>query len=232
MRRPIALLAALLLSAISAPIAIADTIVGAQFRYWDFSNANDMRNPIIYVNQGPLHLQLEAWEFDRGQDQLRPEVGLTLKDSRRSAYTVQWRHERDAERFWLMTEQTVGSRLVLRGGISPIVGDEETLVVYEAGADLYFGSYSFAGATAVRDPRGDDRWVFPMRMRLATESNDWLQLTVAPASEGTLGWGLEAKWRAIRAGVERNNRFDFTDLDNTIYTVGLERTFRGGPSFR
>ena len=27
----------------------------------------------------------------------------------------------------------------------------------------------------------------------------------------------------VRVGVERNARYDFTQLDNTIYTIGLER---------
>lgn len=230
MRRLLVLLLAA--ASLAAPAAAAETVVGAQFRYWEFSNGRDLRNPLAYVNHGPLHVQLEVWDFEQGEDQFRPEVGLTFKDARRSAYTVQWRHERDAERFWLLTEQTVGARLVLRGGVSPIVGRDETLTVWEAGADLYFGSYSFAGVTAVRDPRGDDRWVVPMRIRMATESNDWLQLTVAPASERSLGWAADARWGWLRAGVERNSRFDFTDLDNTIYTLGVECRLGAGAGGR
>lgn len=222
MRRLVMLIAGLLL----ASPAAAQTRVGGQVRYWDFSNGNRMLDPIVYVNHGPVHVQLEVWDFERGEDQFRPEVGLTLRDARRSAYTVQWRHELNAERFWFMTEQTVGSRFVVRGAISPIVGDDETLTVWEVGGDLYFDSYSFAGATAIRDPRGDDRWVFPMRVRLASEQNDWAQVTLAPASERTLGWALDGKWKWLRAGVERNNRFDFTDLDNTIFTLGFEHTLR------
>lgn len=224
-----ALITLLLLGAIAAPATAAPGVVGAQMRYWDFSDGNVLRDPIAYVNHGPWHVQLEYWDFERGDDQFRPEVGYTLRDARRSTYTLQWRHERDAERFWFMTEQVVGSNLVLRGAVSPIVGRDETLTVWEAGADVYFGSYSFAGATAVRDPRGEDRWVFPMRLRIANESNDWVQATVAPASERTLGWALDAKWRWLRAGIERNNRFDFTDVDNTIFTLGIEHALHGGP---
>jgi len=218
----------LVLTVAAAPAAAAPGVLGAQLRYWDFSNGNDLRDPIVYLDHGPWHLQLEYWDFERGDDQFRPEVGYTLRDARRSTYTLQWRHERDAERFWFMTEQVVGSNLVLRGAVSPIVGRDETLTVWEAGADLYFGSYSFVGATAVRDPRGDDRWVFPMRVRFADESNHWVQATVAPASERTIGWAFDAKWGWLRAGVERNNRFDFTDLDNTIFTLGVERALHHG----
>lgn len=224
MKRPLLVLAMLLLA---APSAIAQGVLGAQFRYWEFSNGNDLRDPIVYFNRGPWHVQLEYWDLERGEDQFRPELGYTLRDSRRSTYTVQWRHERDAERLWFMTEQVVGAPFVLRAVVSPIIGRDESLTVLEAGADAYFGSFSFLGATVIRDPRGDDRWVLPVRARLASESNDWVQATVAPASERTLGWALDARFKLLRLGVERNNRFDFTDLDNTIYTIGLEVALSG-----
>jgi hypothetical protein len=68
-----------------------------------------------------------------------------------------------------------------------------------------------------------------LRVRLARENGrDWLQLTVAPASRRTIGWAADVLWRGVRAGIERNNRYDFTALDNVIYTLGVER--RLGPA--
>jgi len=66
----------------------------------------------------------------------------------------------------------------------------------------------------------------PLRVRLANEQDDWVQATFAPASGRTVGWALDLKRRWVRLGVERNNRYDFTDLDNTIYTVGFEIPLR------
>lgn len=221
MNRRIALLVVALCALLSPGRAGAGAI-GAQMRYASFSNGNDLRDPIIYYAPGPFHVQLEYWDFVRGEDQFRPEVGVHLRDRRRSSYTLQWRHERTAERFWLGTEQVLDKHFVARADVSPIVADDETDVVVSAGLDGYWGSYSFAGVTVVRDPRGDDLWVVPMRVRCANERNDWLQLTLAPASRRSFGWAADAKVSFVRLGVERNSRYDFTDIDNTFYTIGVE----------
>lgn len=220
MRRTILL--TMLLAALAAAPAAAAPVAGAQFRYWAFSDDEAMRDVIAYVAPGPFHVQLEYWDFERGEDQFRPEVGLTYRDRRRSSYDVGWRHERYAERFFLETGQVIGKRWVARAAVSPIVTDDETLVVGEAGADVYWHSYSFAGVTVIRDPREDGLWVVPLRARFANESNDWFQVTVAPASERTIGWAADAKLRIVRLGVERNSRFDFTTRDNVIFTAGIE----------
>ena len=94
--------------------------------------------------------------------------------------------------------------------------------VYSAGLEYYWMSYNFASVDVIRDPRGDDLWVVPVRVRLANESNDWVQFTVAPASRRTLGWAADVKLKWLRLGVEQNSRFDFTTRDNIIYTVGVE----------
>lgn len=196
--------------------------VGAQFRYWAFRDGNDNRNPLIYYAPGRFHLQLEVWDYVRGKDQFRPELGAHWRDRRRSSYTVQWRHENGIERFTFGTEQVLDSHWVGKASLSPLVGPDSTEVVYQAGLDYYFGSYSFASADVIRDPRGNDLWVVPVRVRLASERNDWLQFLIAPASKRTLGWAADAKLRWLRVGVERNNRFDFSTHDNVIYTAGVE----------
>jgi hypothetical protein len=198
--------------------------VGAQFRYWSFSNDNDLRDVLAYWAQGPFHVQLEYWDFqDPGtDDQFRPEVGIHLRDRRRSVYTVQWRHEHHQERYWLGTDQVLSDHVVGRVEVSPIVATDTTLWVWSLGADYYWKSWNFLSATVIRDPRLDGLWVVPMRLRLANEANDWAQVTVAPASRQTLGWAVDVKKRWIRLGVERNSRYDFTTLDNTIFTVGFE----------
>jgi hypothetical protein len=224
--RTLVLLAAALVLAAPA-LAAPPARVGAQFRYWDFSNGNDLRDRIVYWAQGPFHVQLEHWDFIEGEDQFRPEVGLHLRDRRRAVYTIQWRHENDRERFTFGTDQVLARQWVGRAEVSPIVGDGfAPEVVLAAGTDYYWGSYDFASVTLVRDPRDGGLWTLPMRVRLANESNDWVQAVLVPASQRSVGWALDGKLRWARAGIERNSRYDFTSVDNLIFTVGVEFDIR------
>ena len=202
--------------------AAAPMRVGAQFRYWAFDDHNDNRNPILYWVPAPFHVHLEVWDYVRGTDQFRPELGVTLRDARRSSYDVQWRHELDVERVTLGTGQVMSEHVVGKASVAALVNRDSTEYVYSAGLDVYWHSYSFAGVEVIRDPRGDELWVVPARIRLANEANSWLQLTVAPASRRTLGWAADAKVSWLRFGVERNSRFDFTTRDNVIFTLGVE----------
>ncbi len=215
----------LLLLTVCSAGAASPGKVGAQYRYWAFSNHNDLRDVLAYGTRGPFHVQLEYWDFvdPNTDDQFRPELGIHLRDARRSVYSAQWRHEHHRERFTFGTDQVLTDHLVGRLELSPIVGRDSTVWVAGAGADYYWGSYNFASATVIHDPRGDDLWVVPLRVRLANEGNDWVQATVAPASRRTLGWAFDIRKSWLRLGVERNSRYDFTNLDNVIYTIGFER---------
>src|SRR5262249_54827574 len=141
-RRAAGLLALALLAA--APAARAASDAGAQFRYWAFKDGNDNRNPIVYYAPGPFHVQLEVWDFVRGRDSFRPEVGLHLRDPRRSTYTVQWRHEDADERLTFGTEQILAKGFVGKASVSPLLNADSTEVVYQAGLDYYFKSWDFA----------------------------------------------------------------------------------------
>lgn len=222
-RMRLALLVAGLVSASPAAAALSGRL-GGQYRYWDFSDGNDLRDVLLYWSARSWHVQLERWDFvdPATDDQFRPEVGLHLRDRRKGVYTIQWRHERKQERFWLGTDQILSNHVVGRVLASPIVASDSTLWVGSAGVDYYWKSWNFASLDVIRDPRRDGLWVVPVRVRLANEANDWLQLTVAPASKSTLGWAVDVKKRWVRLGVERNNRYDFTTNDNTIVTAGFE----------
>ena len=224
--RPGAIVRGLLLAvALATASAAAHAgVAGGQFRYWAFTDHDDLRDVIAYWAPGPVHLQLEVWDRERGRDEFRPEVGVHLRDRRRSSYSAQWRHEFALERVTLGTEQKLSQHFVGKLYVSPLLGRDAVPVVWQAGLDGYWHSYSFAGADLIRDPRGDDLWVVLMRMRWANESNDWVQATVAPASRRTIGWALDAKWHGVRIGFERNSRFDFSTRDNIIATLGYEWT--------
>jgi hypothetical protein len=233
-RHGIVVLLALLAPFASAPQAAHSApapYVGGQFRYWVFSNHNDLRDLIAYWVPGPFHVTLEYWDYlDPGStDQFRPEVGVHLRDVRKSVYTVQWRHEPGANRLTFGTDQIISGPWVARFEVSPIIYKDSTLTVVSAGADYYWGSYNFASATLVHDPRGSDLWSVPMRVRWANEENDWVQATVAPASKGSIGWAFDARLHGVRAGVEKNNRYDFTLLDNIAFTLGYERNLGPRP---
>jgi hypothetical protein len=221
MRRVLVLLALLTCCAVPAH-ATPPAYVGGQYRYWSFNRGSDLRDVLVYWVPGPFHIQLETWDFIDGNDQFRPEVGLHLRDARRSVYTLQWRHERNQERYWAGTDQVLSAHVVGRAEVSPIVTRDSTTWVVSSGLDYYWGSYHFAQVTVIRDPREGGLWVVPLRLRLATESNDWVQFTLAPASRRTLGWAVDLKQRWLKLGVERNSRYDFTRADNTIYSVGIE----------
>jgi hypothetical protein len=233
MKRTILALAALAVFATAgvSNAAMPLGVAGAQFRYWTFSNDNTMYDWLAYWAPGPFDVKLEYWDFDHGADQFRPGAGVHFRDKRRAVYTVAWEHQYLQERFWLTTEQPLTKQLVGRFELSPIVTNDpiaeannggSVAWVVSAGTDYYWGSYNFAQATILRDPRQGGLWVFPMRARLANERNDWIQLGIAPASQRTVGWSFDIKRGWFRAGVERNNRYDFTTVDNIIFTVGAE----------
>jgi hypothetical protein len=203
--------------------------LGAQFRYWSFEDGNDNRNPIVYWVPGPVHVQLEAWDYLEGRDQFRPELGLHVRDRRRSSYSMQWRHEYRLERLTLGTGQVLSDHWVGRASVAALLDRDSTDLVHSAGLDVYWRSWNFASVDVIRDPRGDDLWVVPLRLRVATEANDWVQFTVAPASKRTLGWATDVKFRWLRLGLEQNSRFDFTTRDNVIFTLGVEFESRRGP---
>ena len=218
----VSFLAAMSLLAAAPVRAERPPVLGGQYRYWAFSDHNDIRDVLAYWVPGPFHVQLEYWDRVDGPDEFRPEVGFHLRDRRRSVYTVQWQHQLDQDRFWFMTDQVTTSHIVTRFELSPIVSSETTLWVQGVGADYYWGSYNFASITLYHDPRGSDLYTLPTRVRLANEKNDWIQFSLVPATERSIGWAVDVKKNWLRAGIERNDRYDFTNVDNLIFTVGFE----------
>lgn len=214
--------AAVLLCGI-ASLASADR-VSVGMRYWAFADRNDLRAPYAHWVGERLHVGLEAWQPVSGGDlRVRPEAGVMWRDvESHTAYHLDWRHEQPFERFTLGAERVLGRGWVAKAEVATLANADSSQFVYRGGFDRYWGSYHFWSAEVVRDPRDGGLWAFPVRVRLATESNDWVQATVVKASQRTTGWALDARWRLLRVGVERNNRFDFTNRDNVIWSAGLE----------
>jgi hypothetical protein len=207
--------------------AVPPQRLGGEFRYWRADGDSDLRDYIVWWSRRWFHLQYEYWDFvaDDSHDHARPEVGVHIPDRRKSVYTLQWRREYRRDRWTLSTDQVLAEHWVGRAEVSPIVWPDSTQTVVSVGADYYWGSYNFASATLVHDPREDNLWIVPMRVRLANEEDDWIQLTLSPASRHSLGWAVDLKVTGCRIGIERNSRYDFTSVDNVILTVGYERSF-------
>jgi hypothetical protein len=226
MNRGTLLASALLVGALggvpAAQAEVTPTRTGAQFRYWSNTDHNDNRDYLAYWARGPFHALLEVWDFQSGEDQFRPELGVHLRDFRRSTYSVEWRHEHDDERVTFSSEQVLSGHWVGKASIAPIFSADSVSVVWSAGADYYWGSYNFGSISVIRDPRGTDLWAVPIRVRLANERNDWVQGAIVPQSKRTNGWALDAKIRWVRLGIERNSRYDYTTVDNVIVTLGVE----------
>jgi len=224
----IALGALFVLAGLARPAAaVPPQRLGGAYRYWRAEGDTDLRDYIVWWSRRWFHLQYEYWDFvaDDSHDHARPEIGIHIPDRRNSVYTIQWRQEYRRDRWTFGTEQVLADHWVGRAEVSPIVWPDSTQTVVSAGADYYWGSYNFASATLVHDPREDHLWIVPMRVRLANEEDDWIQLTLSAASKHSLGWAVDLKVTGFRMGVERNSRYDFTSVDNVILTVGYERSF-------
>src|SRR5262249_32841011 len=151
-------------------------------------------------------------------------------DRRGSVYTVAGRAEMHLPapdfshyRFWVGTDQLLLDHVVGRVQVDMITSPSFHPEYVEAlGADYYWGSWNFFSAAAIYDDREGGLWTFPCRTRLANEDNDWVQFTIVPAVKQTWGWAVDVKKGWVRAGIERNDRYDFTDRNNIIFTVGFE----------
>lgn len=229
--RRFALLVVLTLSMPRAAAAAPQPYHGGQFRYWLFNDKNDLRDYLYYVVPGRWHGQIEYWDFVSGDDQLRPELGLHLPDRRGSVYTLAGRAEMHLPaphfsqyRFWLGTDQLLSDHVVGRVQVDVITSPHfHPEYVETVGGDYYWGSWNFFSASAIHDPRESGLWTFPCRLRVANEDNDWIQFTLAPAVHQTWGWAVDLKKGWVRAGIERNDRYDFTNRNNVIFTLGFEK---------
>ena len=216
----------LVIAAVAPQPAAAQTNaprVGAQFRFWDFDGPNDNRDYIFYVVPGQWHAQVELWDYRLGKDQVRPELGGYLKDKRGSSYSALVRLEGDQRvNFETETGQVLAGGFVARGLVR-VIDDFHgpTSVLWGGGLDRYYGDYSFASASAYRDPRFGGRWTWTLMNRLASE-HAYLQVGLTPAEARPPGYFAMAKYHWLVAGYEKNSRYDFSNLDNRIYTLGLE----------
>ncbi len=200
-----------------------------QNEYIEDSNGRTFHDPSIFLSLGQVHLQVWGGEFTKGV-----EIGGFLRDARRSAYSAFYRFRDDFDHVVQVgTEQILGRGFVGFAGLRYIriipsnVGDRD-LLQPAVGLDKYYGDYHFFSFRALRDPRDqideDDRYSFVLSNRWATHDK-YLTLGLVPRTDGSTGWFVQGKWRWLRAGYGRFNRFDFTNIDRDIVNLGVELEF-------
>ena len=192
-----------------------------------------------FVSYQQLHLQLWAGESEAGDG---VEIGGYLKDERRSTYGGLYRFREDATHAvefdtaqvlghgWVYTAMLRGIHLlhydavVAAAGKNERVGDKNQLL-FGTGFYYYWGDYNFLTARAVTDPREGGRWTFITATRLQPNENIYAELGWIVRTDRATGWFLGGKLNYFRWLVGHFNRFDWTDLDRTVLSAGIEIPF-------
>ncbi len=194
----------------------------AQYEYIAESDGDTFDDPSLFLAYTPAHAQIWSGEFTLGA-----EIGGFLRDSRRSTYAAFYRFREDFDQvIEVSTEQLAGRGVVLFAGVRFIHAEDEAAEdrdMWEprVGFDKYYGNYNFVSFRAVRDPRKSGRYSFVLANRFG--ARDWyVTLGFVPRTDGDQGYFVQGKWRWLRAGFGRYNQFDFTDIDRTVFNVGLE----------
>lgn len=197
-----------------------------QLEILDDENGESLYDPSLYISVGQVHAQFWAGDFTEGY-----EIGGYLKDSRRSAYSVAYRYRKDLDSVvHVETEQVVKNGYVAVGSVRfihsiPELPGEQDTVQFGAGFDKYHGDYDFFSFRLFRDPRDDHHLTAVISHRFSKDAKRWVTLGLVPRSDDEVGAFVQSRWNWLRAGVGRYNRFDFTDVDRTIWNLGLQFDF-------
>lgn len=197
----------------------------AQSEYIEDSNGESFVDPSLFASYRQAHLQVWAGEFTKGA-----EIGGFLRDARRSTYGAFYRFRDEFDHVVdLSTEQLAGGGFVAYGGLRfiRVLGEsveDRHLLQPSVGFDKYYGSYHFFSVRAVRDSREGGRYSFVIANRFALRDK-FVTLGLVPRTDGDLGYFVQAKWRWVRAGFGRYDRFDFTAVDRTVFNLGFEFDF-------
>jgi len=194
----------------------------AQNEYLDDSDGDTFHDPSVFVAYRQAHAQVWFGEFTTGA-----QIGGFVRDRRRSTYGSWYRFRDDFDHVVeANTEQILRDGFVLFGGVRyiraiPDDAVDRTLWLPIVGFDKYYGNYNFFSLRVIRDPRDTKETSFVISNRLSTKTR-YLTVGLVPRTDGHLGYFVQGKWGLWRAAVGRYDRFDFTDVDRTILTIGVE----------
>lgn len=178
-------------------------------------------DPVVFAAQGPVYAELNVGSFARGL-----EVGGWLRDRRGSYYAGFVRRRQggfvDDTAAEVQTNQKLG-RFVAQGFLRAQwpdrPDDDNLLLVPGLGTELYTSSYSFVAFRATLDPRPNAGVTLLLSNRIAAR-NWFVEGVLAPRSDGVLNYGLRGRWRWIYLGYARDNDFDFTRIDRSVWILG------------
>ena len=204
--------------------------LGTMILQWDHlvdSNDRTFEDFWGFVSYRQTHYQAWYGEFTKGG-----EAGGYLKDHRRSTYAGLYRYRKDFDHVvQLDTEQILKKGFVAAGMlrgihvIPDIAPGDRNLIQAGAGIDYYHGDYDFLSVRAINDPREGGRWSFVTSHRFQRDPSFYVQPGIILRTDGSAGWFLQGKYKLFRWGAGKYDRFDFTDVDRTIYSAGIEWTY-------
>jgi len=204
--------------------------LGTIILQWDHLKDSDDRTFEDYwgfLSYKQMHVQAWDGEFTKGG-----EIGGFLRDHRRSTWSAFYRYRKDFDQVVeIDTEQILKKGFVLAGilrGIHVIpdnTGTDRDQLQYGTGFDYYFGDYNFYSFRAISDPRAGGRWSFVTSARLQHGQAIYVQPGIVKHTDGSTGWFVQGKYKILRLSAGKYNQFDWTEVDRTIYSVGLEWTY-------
>lgn len=190
-----------------------------------------------FLSYKQVHAQAWYGDFTKGG-----EVGGYLKDRRRSTYSGMYRYRKDFDHVVQFdTEQVLKKGFVAAGmlrGIHVIpdpvatclvdptaCGGDRNMIQFGGGMDYYWGDYNFLSVRAISDPREGGRWSFVTSHRFQPDPSFYIQPGIILHTDGSAGWFLQGRYKIFRWGAGKYDRFDFTEVDRTVYSAGLEWTY-------
>jgi hypothetical protein len=166
-----------------------------------------------------------------GDYQKGGEIGGSILDRRRSAYSLTVRRRENDRMIQPSVEWIMGKGFVLKSEVryikvdepeSPITGDR--LTVYGVGLDRYYGDYHYASLMYYTDPREGGRYSIILSNTWA-DLNRSLRLGLIPRSDRTVGYFLTARYHWLLIAYAYTREVDFTALDRRVATIGLQIPF-------
>jgi hypothetical protein len=166
-----------------------------------------------------------------GDYQKGGEIGGSILDRRRSAYSLTVRRRENDRMIQPGVEWVLGKGFVLKGEVRfikvdepepPVTGDR--LTVYGVGLDRYYGDYHYASLMYYTDPREGGRYSIILSNTWA-DLNRSLRLGLIPRSDRTVGYFLTARYHWLLIAYAYTREVDFTALDRRVATIGLQIPF-------
>jgi hypothetical protein len=195
-----------------------------QWDHLDDSNDREYEDFWAFVSYKQAHFQVWSGEFTDGF-----QVGGYLVDSRRSTYGAYYRFRDDIDHILQFdVEQVLTNGFVyaamLRGirVIPDDTGEDRNQVQFGTGFDWYWGDYNFLTFRAISDPREGGRWSFITAHRFQKNEDLYVQPAFIIRTDRSTGWFLRGKYKYFVWMVGDFDRFDFTDVDRTVVSVGVE----------